>query len=125
MKICILYGGLSKEREVSILSAKSILSALSVNNDIYGYDFKGNYDDLYENVKKSDIVFNALHGGDGENGTVQKFLEDKNIKYTGSDSIASRKAMDKHITKSICKKNDILTPDWLFFTENINNSLFL
>ena len=118
MKICVLYGGYSKEREVSILSAKSILKALSDRNDIYGYDFKGDYDDLYKNVKDSELVFNALHGGDGENGVVQKFFEDKNIKYTGSDSFASRKAMDKNIAKSICKENDILTPDWVYINEN-------
>jgi len=113
MKICVLYGGYSKERDVSILSAKSILKALADDCDVYGYDFKGNYDDLYKNVKDSDVVFNALHGGEGENGVIQKFFEDKNIKYTGSDSFSSKKAMDKNIAKLICKENNILTPDWL------------
>jgi len=118
MKICVLYGGYSNERDVSILSAKSILKALSDDCDVYGYDFKGDYDDLYKNVKDADIVFNALHGGEGENGVIQKFFEDKNIKYTGSDSISSEKAMDKNIAKLICKENNILTPDWLHLIEN-------
>tara|TARA_Y100000590_G_scaffold60997_1_gene65119 strand:+ start:2373 stop:3299 length:927 start_codon:yes stop_codon:yes gene_type:complete len=118
MKICVLYGGCSSERSVSILSAKSILKTLSDSYSVYGYDFNGNYDELYENIKNSDLVFNALHGGDGENGVMQKFLEDNNIIFTGSDSKSSEKSMDKHISKSICYENNILTPDWLYFIDN-------
>ena len=118
MKICVLYGGCSNEREVSIHSAKSILKTLSDEYDIYGYDFNGNYSDLYENIKNADLIFNALHGGDGENGTMQKFLEDNSIIYTGSDSVSSEKSMDKNIAKKICSKNNILTPDSLHFVNH-------
>ena len=121
MKICVLYGGCSNERQVSIHSAKSILKALSDECDIYGYDFNGNYDDLYENIKDVDLVFNALHGGDGENGVMQKFLEDNSIIYTGSNSTSSVKSMDKHASKKICSQNDILTPDWLYFIDNYSS----
>ena len=119
MKICILYGGTSGERDVSISSAQSILKVLSDNKNIFGYDFDGNYDLLLEKLKDVDLVFNALHGGDGEDGTMQKFLSDNGIKYTGSDSIASKNAMDKHIAKTFCLENKILTPNWLYYKQVI------
>ena len=119
MKICILYGGTSRERDVSISSAQSILKALSDERDIFGYDFDGDYDKLIEKVKDVDLVFNALHGGDGEDGSMQEFLSNNNIRYTGSDAIASKNAMDKHIAKSLCLNNKILTPNWLYYKQVI------
>jgi len=119
MKICILYGGTSKERDVSISSARSMLNALSDNKNIFGYDFDGDYDKLIEKVKDVDLVFNALHGGDGEDGSMQEFLSNNNIRYTGSDAIASKNAMDKHIAKSLCLNNNILTPNWLYYKQVI------
>ncbi len=62
MRICIVYGGTSKERDVSISSGKSILKALSSEVSISGYDFNGDLDDLLDNVRKFDLVFNALLG---------------------------------------------------------------
>ena len=119
MKICIIYGGTSRERDVSILSAKSILNVFSDEKDIFGYDFNGNYNDLLKNIKDVDLVFNALHGGDGENGVIQKFFEDNNINFTGSGSKSSEKAMDKHLTKKICYENEILTPNWLHYEKTM------
>ena len=119
MKICIIYGGTSRERDVSILSAKSILNVFSDEKDIFGYDFDGNYNDLLKNIKDVDLVFNALHGGDGENGVIQKFFENNSINFTGSGSKSSKKAMDKHLTKKICYKNEILTPDWFYYEKTI------
>jgi len=94
-----------------------MLNALSNNKNIFGYDFDGNYDLLLEKVKDVDLVFNALHGGDGEDGTVQKFLSDNGIKYTGSGAMASKNAMDKHIAKTLCLENKILTPNWLYYKQ--------
>lgn len=122
MKICILYGGTSGERDVSISSAQSILNALSDNKNIFGYDFDGNYEKLLDKVKDVDLVFNALHGGEGEDGTVQKFLSVNSIRYTGSDVNASKKAMDKHIAKTLCFENKILTPNWLYYKQVIGLS---
>mgnify|MGYP003319871630 CR=1 FL=1 len=81
MKVCVLYGGTSRERDVSISSGRSILNALSDNKNIFGYDFDGNYEKLLEIVQDVDLVFIALHGGEGEDGTIQKFLIDLIIKY--------------------------------------------
>tara|TARA_Y100001970_G_scaffold217274_1_gene266091 strand:- start:32 stop:967 length:936 start_codon:yes stop_codon:yes gene_type:complete len=124
MKICVLYGGKSRERDVSISSGQSILNALSDNQNIFGYDFDGNFEKLLEKVKDVDLVFNALHGGEGEDGTVQKFLSDNSIRYTGSGINASKNAMDKHTAKTLCLENKILTPNWLCYKEIIRLFVF-
>ena len=54
------------------------------------------------------------NGGEGENGTIQFFLEENNIQYTGSDSTASKIAIDKNSTKKICIDNYLPTPQWDF-----------
>ena len=75
MRICILYGGVSSEREVSLNTGKSIYNAIKNEYDVVLYDFNGNYNLMMKCVSTVDLVFVALHGGDGENGTMQKFLE--------------------------------------------------
>ena len=113
MKICILYGGTSTEREVSLNTGKSIYNAICDDYVIVMHDWNGDYQLMYDVVKGVDLVFIALHGGDGEDGTVQKYLESKRIKFTGSSSLASKKAMDKNISKLLCVKQDIPTPNWI------------
>ena len=120
MIICVLYGGISSEREVSLKSGIGILESLQKEFKAYGYDFNGNFKDLYENLQKADIVFNALHGGEGENGTLQLFFEENNIAFTGSNSKSSKIAMDKLSSKIICDENSILTPDWIIYNEDLN-----
>ena len=123
MNLAVVFGGISREREVSINTGKSVLNALKNQNDIYSIDFKGDYDLLLEKIKSKDIdlIFNALHGGDGEDGTFQLFLEDNNISYTGSNSKSSKIAMNKNLTKRICLKHKIPTPKWYCFnSENIS-----
>ena len=70
-------------------------------------------------LKQADIVFNALHGTLGEDGTIQKWLEENNIKFTGSDSIASALCMNKIECKKILKKNEFLTPKWVEFEKSL------
>ena len=69
---------------------------------------------------KFDLVFNALHGGDGENGKIQKFFYENNIKFTGSNANASELAMDKHKAKKICVNNKILTQIWFSIKKVLN-----
>ena len=122
MKIGLLYGGISFEREVSIKSSKSIRLGIheycnryNIDLELIDIDFNGDCGSgiLYNQIKKYeiDLVFNSLHGGDGENGNVQKLLENMGIPFTGSGSKACKKAMNKSITKNICKKNNIPVPD--------------
>ena len=60
--------------------------------NLFEFDFKENCDELLGFIKKNniDLVFNALHGGFGENGGIQSFLENNDIKFTGSDSGCSK-----------------------------------
>ena len=105
MKLAILYGGTSNERSVSINTAKSVIKYInSKKHEIESIDFEGSSESLISHLKEDnfDLVFNALHGGDGENGELQKLFEENNIIYTGSDSISSSIAMDKHKSKEIC-----------------------
>ena len=120
MIICVLYGGISSEREVSLKSGIGILESLQKEYETYGYDFNGDYKDLYKNLQKADVVFNALHGGEGENGTLQIFFEENNIVFTGSNSKSSKIAMDKLSSKIICNENSILTPEWIIYNEDLN-----
>ena len=63
--------------------------------------------------KKIDLIFNALHGKDGEDGIIQSYFEFFKIPYTHSGIISSMNSMDKIISKQIFKKNNILTPNHL------------
>jgi len=118
MNLAVVFGGTSREREVSINTGKSVLNALKNQYNIFSIDFKGDYDLLVKKLKNKniDLVFNALHGGDGEDGTFQFFLEHNNICYTGSDWKSSKIAMNKNLTKKICLKHKIPTPKWYCFS---------
>ena len=117
MKIGLLYGGVSNEKEISISSAESIYKSLYKKIDIHRIEFSGDYSLLLNIIKKNkiDVILNSLHGGDGEDGKMQRFFEENNIRYTGSDSLSSKIAMDKNLTKIKCYENRIPTPDWIFF----------
>jgi D-alanine-D-alanine ligase len=112
MKLCILYGGTSTEREVSINTGMSVYESIKDDYDITMYDYNGDFNLLNRALKNIDLVFIALHGGDGENGQIQKKLGEKKIKFTGSDFLASSIAMNKDLSKKKCIENNILTPEW-------------
>ena len=122
-KILILGGGFSKERAISLDTAKSVLKALKKK----GYkaiicEPDGN---LIKKIKsfKPNVVFNALHGRFGEDGYVQTILETAKVKYTHSGVIASYIAMDKEISKKLFLKNKIITPKYLKYKFNKNNTI--
>ncbi len=128
MKIGLLYGGVSFEREVSIKSSKSIrfgineyLKKSNIDLELIDIPFDGDCRSgiLYNQIKEYeiDLVFNSLHGGDGENGNVQKLLENMGVPFTGSGSEACKKAMNKSITKNICKKNNIPIPNGIVVSD--------
>lgn len=101
MKIAVLYGGVSGEREVSLSSGKGIIEALKKNgHDVIGIDF---HPERLEEVKnlKVDLVFIGLHGKFGEDGCVQGLLEMLRIPYVGSGVMASALAMDKAKAKQM------------------------
>ena len=115
-KIIILAGGISKEREISINSGKSVHKEL-VKNGYKNSQILEPDGDLIKNLKKikPKIIFNALHGTFGEDGFIQSILESLKIKYTHSGVISSSTAMDKILSKKIFIKNKILTPKYLSY----------
>lgn len=113
MKIAILSGGDSPERDVSIISGKSVAKALVKKHRVFIIDSARK--DFHKKIVKikPDCVFIALHGGKGENGTIQGFLDILNIPYTGSGVCASAICMNKIIMKKILIFHDIPTPDFV------------
>ena len=122
-KILILGGGFSKERAISLDTAKSVLKALKKKN--YKAIICEPDGNLIKKIKsfRPNVVFNALHGRFGEDGYVQTILETAKVKYTHSGVIASYIAMDKEISKKLFLKNKIITPKYLKYKFNKNNTI--
>ena len=116
-KILVLGGGYSKERLISLKSAKAVIKSLK---GLYKVKFCDPSHNFLKTVKKfkPDIIFNALHGRFGEDGYIQTVLETLNIKYTHSGVISSMSAMDKEISKKIFIKHSILTPKYIKIRNN-------
>ncbi len=111
-KIGVLYGGISKEREISIKSGNAIVSALrDAGYKVVPIDVKSDFIKRIQSTK-IDIAFIALHGPFGEDGTVQSILEMFKIPYTGSGVLASALAMNKIYSKKIFEWHKLPTPDW-------------
>ena len=122
-KILILAGGYSKEKEVSIQTAKSVYSELNKDKK---YKIKvvnpdGQFINLLRKFKPN-VVLNLLHGRYGEDGYIQAILESEKVKYTHSGVLSSSLAIDKELSKKIYIKNKILTPKFLKYS--FKNSLY-
>lgn len=116
--VVILYGGASTEREVSFATCDSIYKNLSKEKfNVTKIELpkdKSNNWALEVINQKPDIVISALHGGNGENGSVQGFLNCLNIPYVGTGVLGSAVGMDKYITKKILKASGINVADAIF-----------
>lgn len=149
MKITVLMGGESAERNVSLASGIRIVLALrSKGHDVIAFDpsrgpireaeqerlatssvgteppsleslaqstggaFLPSLEALPE-IAGADVVFLALHGGMGEDGTIQALLDMAKVKYTGSGHLASALAMDKDLSKKLFRSAGVQTADWL------------
>lgn len=111
LDITVLAGGLSAEREVSLQSGKSVHEALSrLGHRATMRDIEPG--DLSALNEPADVVFIALHGEFGEDGSVQRLLDERRIPYTGSGAEASRIAMNKAETKRCVVQAGVPTPDW-------------
>ena len=148
MKIAVLMGGTSDERDVSLSSGVQVAAALrEAGHDVVAVDTArgalstaeerqlrdagvhslppskhaldvlqtGDTRALTEapDVKDADLFFLALHGGQGEDGTLQSLLEITGVPYTGSDPTGCVLAMDKDLTKRLLRDARIPTPDWI------------
>jgi D-alanine-D-alanine ligase len=108
MRVLILGGGDSPEREVSLRSAKAVADAArEVGFEVIEADPADGLDVL--NDLKETIVFPILHGAGGEDGELQAELEKRNLPFLGSGSQASRQSFDKWQTRLILEKNNIAT----------------
>lgn len=102
LNITVMLGGPSAEREVSLRSGAAVAKALRLlGHTVNELDPKGSEWTL---PAKTDVVFLALHGTYGEDGTIQRHLDDIGVPYTGCDAEASRIAFDKVLTKQCCIK---------------------
>jgi D-alanine-D-alanine ligase len=98
--IVVMLGGPSAEREVSLRSGAAVaLSLRSLGHNVSELDPRS---DDWSLPDGTDVVFLALHGTYGEDGTVQRHLDELHVAYTGCDAEASRIAFDKHLTKLRC-----------------------
>ena len=116
-KILILAGGYSKEKEVSIQTAKSVYSELNKDKKyiIKLVNPDGQFINLLRKFKPN-VVLNLLHGRYGEDGYIQAILESEKVKYTHSGVLSSSLAIDKELSKKIFIKNKIHTPKFLKYS---------
>ncbi|HVK26629.1 MAG TPA: D-alanine--D-alanine ligase [Actinokineospora sp.] len=111
--VAVLAGGLSHERDVSIRSGRRVSAALrSVGVAVEEWDADAN---LLRRLRETrpDAVVVALHGGEGENGSIQTILDLLSIPYVGTDPDACRRAWDKPTAKAELARAGVLTPDWV------------
>src|SRR3954453_10560458 len=98
MKVTVLYGGPSAEREVSLISGKAVIEGLrSMGHDVFPSDVSPT--DLAGLQKPADVIFPGVHGEYGESGELQEILEQRKLPFVGSGSMASKIGIDKVDTK--------------------------
>lgn len=113
LHIAVLMGGWSVEREVSLMSGKGVAEALeSLGHEVTRVDMDRNVAEVLTGIRP-DIVFNALHGSPGEDGTVQGMLDLMQIRYTHSGLESSVIAIDKELTKKVLVPHGIPMPKGL------------
>jgi len=111
LRIGVLAGGPSNEREISLQSGKAIFKALKeAGAEAVFLDIKKGLSKSEAKKFGIDIAFVALHGKFGEDGTIQKILEDAGIPYTGSGPSASRVTLDKVVSRGIFVKAGLNVP---------------
>ncbi|MFD0617218.1 D-alanine--D-alanine ligase [Paenibacillus sp. GCM10027629] len=103
MKIGVIMGGLSSEREISLLTGQEMMANLDKDkHEVYPIEINGKRD-LIDKTAGLDLALLALHGKYGEDGTVQATLESLGIPYTGSGVLASSVCMDKEMSKKLMR----------------------
>ena len=130
MKVCVIYGGMSTEHEVSLQSSKNVIDNLDKDKyKIYPVFIDKNGEwihndkklkDIVEFLSKMDVVFPVLHGKNGEDGTIQGMLELLKIPYVGCNVLSSSLCMDKVYAKFMFEKANINQAKYIYIKdENI------
>ena len=121
LRITVLAGGPSSEREVSLVSGKAVTDALaSLGHKVRMLDISPA--DLSALDLPADVIFPAMHGHFGEDGQVQQILDQRGIPYVGCGAEASAMAIDKVLTKQKAAQAGVMTPQWLLVTPDTRNS---
>jgi D-alanine-D-alanine ligase len=116
-RVAVLKGGRSLERQVSLKSGARVQDALErLGHEVIPIDVGADLVDRLS-ADRPDVAFVALHGRDGEDGTVQELLEVMGIRYTGSGVSACIRASDKVLAKHAMRDHGIPTPDFYAFNE--------
>jgi D-alanine-D-alanine ligase len=116
-RVAVLKGGSSLERQVSLRSGGRVEDALErLGHEVVPLDVGA---DLIERLRaaRPDAAFVAMHGRDGEDGTVQELLEVLDIPYTGSGVLACSRSIDKVLTKHLLLEAGLPTPEFFSFGE--------
>ena len=112
LDITLLCGGISAEREVSLMTGTQIAEALrTLGHRVWQSDIAPDNLAALER-RPCDLIFPALHGTFGEDGQLQRILEQRGLPFVGSGEAASRLAMDKAATKSCLLEHGVPTPNW-------------
>jgi D-alanine-D-alanine ligase len=109
-KIAVLMGGPGSERDVSLATGRGVAKALrSSGAEVVDVDVRDEDFQLPDNV---DLAFLTIHGTFGEDGQLQRILEQRGVAYTGDDVVGSEAAFDKLQSKEKFKEHNVPTPEW-------------
>jgi len=115
MRILLIAGGWSSEREVSLRGAAGIAKALAERgHSVTAFDPAVEFEALLEKAAAHDVVFINLHGAPGEDGLIQGMLDRAGCPYQGAGPAASMLALHKAAAKQLFRRAGLLTPDWEF-----------
>ena len=123
LRLALLAGGKSGEREVSLKGAEEVAKALdSAKYEVRRYDPATDLAKLAAEAETIDAAFILLHGPFGEDGTVQGFLDLLGLPYQGSGVLGSAIAMDKNLSKILYRNAGLKVPEWFMASkEDIEN----
>ena len=108
-KVAVLMGGPGSERDVSLATARGVSKALrSFGIEVVEVDVR---DENFQLPGGVDVAFNCIHGTFGEDGQIQKILEDRGVSYTGDGVEESRIAFDKILSKEKFLERGVVTPE--------------
>jgi len=109
-KIAVLMGGPGSERDVSLATGRGVSEALrSLGAEVVDVDV---HDEHFALPKDVDLAFITIHGTFGEDGQLQKILEERGVPYTGDGVEPSRAAFDKILSKEKFREHNVVTPEW-------------
>lgn len=123
LRVALISGGWSREREISLKSGESVYNALDKDKyEVRKYDPSKDLIKLIQDSKNIDLVLLFLHGKRGEDGSIQGLLDLLNLPYVGSGVLASALAMNKAVSKELFRSAGLKVPQemLLFRNQNIN-----